>query len=163
MNPFNSIDPTVCLGRDTKVWHYSVILRHTRIGDNCNIGSHVEIGAYCTIGNLTRIGKGTFIPSRAVIGTNVFIGPNVTFCDDKYPRANNPNYHAEPPVVEDGVSVGAGAVILPGIRLGTNCLVGAGAIVTEDVEPSEVVYGNPARSHLSSFSAQDDVLEQSPN
>lgn len=163
MNPFNAIDQTVILGDGTKVWHYSVILRHTRIGKWCNVGSHVEIGAYCTIGDRTRIGKGTFIPSRAVIGNDVFIGPNVTFCDDKYPRANNANYKAEPPIIEDGASVGAGAVILPGIRLGARCLVGAGAIVTDNVEDGEVVYGNPARSHDSEFQAQNEFLEPSPS
>lgn len=159
MNPFNFIDPTVVVGDRTKVWHYSVILRETHIGKDCNVGSHVEIGAGCVIGDRTRIGKGTFLPSRSRVGADVFIGPNVTFCDDKYPRANNPTYRAEPPTIEDGASVGAGAVILPGVCLGAGCLVGAGAIVTEDVPPGTVVYGNPARSHESFFDAQDDVLE----
>jgi acetyltransferase-like isoleucine patch superfamily enzyme len=92
-----------------------------------------------------RINHGSFLPNRSTVGNDVFIGPNVTFTDDKYPRSGNKHYKAEPPIVEDNVSVGAGAIILPGIRLGKGCMIGAGAVVTEDVEPGMTVVGMPAR------------------
>jgi acetyltransferase-like isoleucine patch superfamily enzyme len=92
-----------------------------------------------------RIQHGAFLPNRARIGDRVFIGPNATFTDDRYPEVNNPRYKAEPPIVEDDVAIGAGAVILPGVRIGRGALIGAGAVVTKDVPPSAVVVGNPAR------------------
>jgi acetyltransferase-like isoleucine patch superfamily enzyme len=75
----------------------------------------------------------------------VFVGPSVICTDDKYPRVNNPNYQAAPPVIEDDVNIGAGAVILPGIRLGAGCTIGAGAVVTKDVPAGETWVGVPAR------------------
>jgi maltose O-acetyltransferase len=67
------------------------------------------------------------------------------FADDRYPRVNNPRYHAEPPTIEDDVAVGMGVVVLPGVTLGRGCVIGAGAVVTFDVPPYMTVVGNPAR------------------
>lgn len=145
MLPTSYIDGSAHVHYSVKVWHFAVILRGAEIGKNSSIGSHCEIGRGTKIGEATRISKGVFLPSNSVIGNNVFIGPNVTFTDDKYPRAGNTSYDARPPIVEDGASIGAGAVILPGVRIGANSLVGAGAIVTKDVPRGEHVRGTPAR------------------
>lgn len=74
-------------------------------------------------------------------------------CDDKFPRVNNAAYHAQPPVIEDDASIGAGAVLLPGVRIGRGALVGAGAVVTHDVPAGAVVYGCPARAEQATRSA----------
>jgi acetyltransferase-like isoleucine patch superfamily enzyme len=143
---FSFIDKTATIGEGTKIWHFSILLAEVVVGRNCNIGSRVEIGHGSVIGDNTRISSGVFLPSNSQIGKNVFIAPNVTFTDDRYPRANNPSYYAQPPILEDGCSVGAGSVVLPGVRIGAGALVGAGSIVTRDVPPKGHVRGEPARA-----------------
>ena len=99
-----------------------------------------------------------FLPSDSQIGCNVFIGPGVTFTDDRPPvvsLAAPSQYHAEPPIVEDFASIGAGAVILPGVRIGARARIGAGAVVTKDVPAETHVRGEPARMRaLSTQSAR---------
>ena len=99
----------------------------------------------CWIGENCRIASGVFLPPNSIIEDGVFIGPNTTFTDDKFPKAGNANYLAQPPVVRAGASIGAGAVILPGITIGEGALVGAGAVVSHDVPAASVVQGVPAR------------------
>lgn len=142
----NFIDPTAVIGAETSVWHFSVVLAGVTIGHHCNIGSRVEIGRGSTIGNYVRISSGVFLPSNSVIEDEVFIAPNVTFTDDRHPRAGNTQtYKAEPPYLERGCSVGAGSVILPGVRIGAGAMVGAGSVVTRDVPAHAHVRGEPAR------------------
>lgn len=160
MNHCNFVDPSARFGKDTDVWHFAVVLANVLVGKNCSIGSHVEIGRGTTIGDNVRIGKGVFLPSSSIIGDNVFIGPGTIFCDDKYPKVNNHRYHAQPPIVEHDASIGAGCVILPGIRIGSHSLIGAGSVVVEDVPPHSTVYGDSARLISQ---AQDLDLEPTPS
>lgn len=139
------IDPSAVMGPGTQVWHFAVVLADVQIGAACSIGSLAEIGRGTRIGDATRIGHGVFLPSHSQIGSRVFIGPNVTFTDDRYPRANHADYRAEPPIIEDDAAIGAGAVILPGVRIGRGARVGAGAIVTHHVPAEAIVVGMPAR------------------
>lgn len=141
----NFIDNRAEIGVDTKVWWFAVVLADVKIGNNCSIGSHCEIGRGSVIGDGSRLGNGVFLPPNSVIGERVFIGPGVVFTDDRYPIVNNPNYFAQPPLVEDDVSIGAGAVILPGVRIGKGTMIGAGAVVTRDVPPKSLLRGEPAR------------------
>lgn len=127
------------------VWQFSTILPGARLGVNVSVGSNTEIGRHVLIGDGCRIGRGVFIPNRTVIGQRVFIGPNAVLTDDRHPVVANPHYKAEPPEIGDDVSIGAGAVLLPGVRLGQGCCIGAGAVVTRDVMPYATVVGNPAR------------------
>jgi len=139
----NFVDPSAELGDDTVVWHFAVVLANVRIGARCSIGARSEIGRGCVIGEDTRIGSGVFLPPDSVVGRNVFIGPNTTFTDDRFPRAGQP-YNAEPPTIEDGASIGAGCVILPGVRIGSGAMVGAGSVVAKDVHPNSKVRGERA-------------------
>jgi len=136
---------TAYIGERTIIWYFSQVGDGAIIGDDCVIGSNCFIGFKSRLGNRVHVNHGSFLPNRSVVGDDVFIGPNVTFCDDKYPRSGNKGYKAEPPIVENGASVGAGAIILPGVTLGWGCMIGAGAVVTEDVAPGMVVVGMPAR------------------
>jgi UDP-2-acetamido-3-amino-2,3-dideoxy-glucuronate N-acetyltransferase len=145
MSVINSIHPTAVIGEGTRVWNFSVVLANVEIGKNCNIGSCCEIGHGTTIGDGTRIGFNTFLPPNSRIGHSVFIGPGVVACDDRNPVVSNPGYRAEPPIIEDDASIGAGAVLLPGVRIGKGARIGAGAIVTKDVEAFSMVRGEPAR------------------
>lgn len=160
MKPSNFIDPSAVLAPGVIVWHYAVILSGVRIGENSSIGSHAEIGRDSSIGANVRIGKGVFLPARSIVSSEVFIGPGTVFCDDKYPRVNNRHYRALPPIIETGASIGAGCVILPGIRIGAHSLVGAGSVVVEDVPPHSTVYGDAARLISQ---AQDLSLEPTPS
>ena len=94
------------------------------------------------IGHDVRIHSRCFLPRHTVIGAGAWIGPNVIFCNDKYPNTNGERVGV---IVEPGAVIGAGAVILPGVTIGQGAFVGAGAVVTRDVAPGVTVVGNPAR------------------
>ncbi len=138
------IHPTAVIGECVNIWHFSVVLADVTIGHNVSIGTGCEIGRGTTIGDFTRIGHGVFLPPNSKIGSNVFIGPSVTMTDDRRPVVNNHNYHAEPPVIQDDVSIGAGCVILPGVTIFKGARIGAGSVVTRDVPPNSLVYGEKA-------------------
>jgi UDP-2-acetamido-3-amino-2,3-dideoxy-glucuronate N-acetyltransferase len=138
------VHPTVKFGENSFVWSFVVMLEGTVVGDNCVIGSGCYIGRNCKIGNGVRIQDKCHITDGVVMEDNVFIGPGVMMTDDKYPVVLH-EYNHQPPYFEEGCSVGAGAVILPGVRVGRKAMVGAGAVVTRDVAPYDCVIGVPAR------------------
>lgn len=148
---FNFVDKSVVLGENVQVWHYAVLLADCVIGNNVSIGSRAEVGRGTKIGDGSRIGSGVFLPSNSIVGKQVFIGPNTTMCDDRHPFAGNVSYVAEPPILEDFCSVGAGCVLLPGVRIGKKAMVGAGAVVTKDVPAGSVVYGKAAEVRQYTF------------
>lgn len=131
------------IGEGTVI-HDQVNLYKCKIGKNCKIDSFVYIEESVAIGDECKIRPFTFIPTGVKIGNRVFISPNVTFTNDKYPKAKG-EWELKGTMIEDEVSIGAGAVILPGVRIGMNALIGAGAVVTKDVSPNAVVVGNPAK------------------
>lgn len=115
-----------------------------QIAKSVTIGAFVDIGDDVVIGKMCKIQCFVSIPPGIRIGDNVFIGPKVTFTNDKQPKANG-EWETLQTIVEDDVSIGAAAVILPGLTLGKGCMIGAGAVVTKSVEPGATVVGNPAR------------------
>jgi len=133
------------VGADTRIWQFVVILPNARIGRDCNICSHCFIENDVIIGDRVTIKNGVFLYDGLRIGNDVFIGPNVTFTNDKYPKSGNTAFCCLKTCIEDGASIGGGAVILPGIRIGRGSIVGAGAVVTKDVPDGVTVVGNPAR------------------
>lgn len=133
------------IGKNTQIWQFCVILPEAIIGENCNICSHVFIENKVKIGNNVTIKCGVQIWDGIVIEDDVFIGPNVTFCNDKYPKSRNSNWQLEGVLVKKGASIGANATILPGIIIGENAIVGAGSVVTKNIEANTIVVGNPAR------------------
>lgn len=128
------------IGKDTKIYDH-VNLYKCIIGENCKIDSYVYIEENVRIGDNTKVRPFTFIPTGVTIGKNVFIGPNVTFTNDKYPKVGE-KWEQCNTTVEDFVSIGAGAVILPGITLGHHSLIGAGSVVTKTVPPHSTVILN---------------------
>lgn len=133
------------IGEGTRIWQFCVVLPGAKIGRDCNICAHCFIEDDVVVGDNVTIKCGVQLWDGLRVGSNVFIGPNVTFCNDKHPQSGNRDFCLLPTAVEDGVSIGANATILPGVRLGRGCVVGAGAVVTKDVPPGVTVAGCPAR------------------
>lgn len=121
------------IGQGTNVWQFCVVLPGAIIGDNCNICSHCFIENDVKIGNNVTIKCNVQIWDGMVIEDNVFIGANATFCNDRYPKSHNKDWKLEPVIIKRGASIGANATILPGVTIGENAIIGAGAIVTKDV------------------------------
>lgn len=147
-----SISEDVKLGENVKLAKF-INLYGCTIGDNTKIGTFVEVQKNATIGKNCKISSHTFICEGVVIEDNVFIGHSVTFINDTYPRATNPDgglqteadWKVEPTHVKRGASIGSGATILSHVTIGENAIVGAGSVVTKDVPPNAVVAGNPAK------------------
>ncbi len=144
VHPLSDVQ-TSSIGEGTRIWQFAVVLGQAQIGRNCNICAHTFIENDVVVGDNVTIKCGVQLWDGLRVGHNVFIGPNVTFCNDKYPRSGCHDYYHFQTLVEDDVSIGANATILPGVRLGKGCVVGAGAVVTKDVPPAVVVVGNPAK------------------
>ncbi len=130
------------IGIDTNIWQFCVVLPEAIIGNNCNICSHCFIENKVKIGNNVTIKCGVQIWDGITIEDDVFIGPNVTFCNDRYPKSKNKNYKMEQIVVRKGASIGANSTILPGVEIGENAIIGAGTIITKDVKPGEKIRSN---------------------
>lgn len=149
--PFQRIARDVKLGRNVRI-HAFVNLYGCEIGDDVKIGTFVEIQKGARIGNRCKISSHTFICEGVTLEDGVFIGHNVTFTNDRYPRATaggqlqtEADWQCIPTVVKRGASIGSGATLLCGITIGENAMVGAGSVVTRDVPADTVVAGNPAR------------------
>ena len=133
------------IGNGTRVWAFAHVLKGAVIGKDCNIGDHCFVEGGVTIGDEVVVKNGVSIWEGVTIEDRVFIGPNVSFTNDRVPRAKVFHDEYEKTLVREGVSIGANATILCGIILGRWCVVGAGSVVTKDVPNFGLVYGNPAR------------------
>lgn len=136
---------TDLVGADTRIWQFCVVLRGARIGARCNLCACVFVESDVEIGDDVTIKNGVQLWDGLRVGHRVFIGPNVTFTNDRYPRAGRRPASFATTRVEDGATIGANATILPGVTIGRGAFVAAGSVVTRDVPPGAVVAGNPAR------------------
>lgn len=129
------------IGEGTKIWQYCVVLPRAVIGSNCNICSHVFIENDVKVGNNVTVKCGVQLWDGIELEDDVFVGPNVTFCNDKYPKSGNKDFKLEKVIVKKGASIGANVTILPGIKIGENALIAAGAVVTKDIKDGERFIG----------------------
>ncbi len=136
---------TKAIGRGTRIWQFVVVLAGAKIGEDCNICSHCYIENDVVLGDRVTVKCGVQLWDGLRVGDDAFIGPNATFTNDKHPRSRNSDFVQLVTVIEKGASIGAGAVVLPGIRIGVGAVVAAGAVVTRDVPAHVCVAGNPAR------------------
>ena len=131
--------------QSTNVWQYCVVLPGAQIGENVNICSHCFIENDVKIGNNVTIKCGVQVWDGIELEDNVMIGSNVTFTNDLFPRAKNPDWKLLRTKVCKGATVGAGSVILPGITIGERAFIAAGSVVTKDVPAGELWMGSPAK------------------
>jgi len=133
------------IGNDTIVWQFCVILEKAVIGNNCNINCNVFIENDVIIGNNVTIKSGVQIWDGLRIADNVFIGPNVTFTNDIIPRSKIYPKILKQTIIGEWVSIGANSTIIAGNYIGKYALIGAGSVITKDVPPYTIWYGNPAK------------------
>jgi UDP-2-acetamido-3-amino-2,3-dideoxy-glucuronate N-acetyltransferase len=141
------------VGEGTKVWHQAQIREEATVGANCIIGKGVYIDFDVVVGDKVKIQNGASIYHGVTLEEGVFVGPGACLTNDKYPRSITPagelkrdeDWEADPVTVKYGASVGARAVILPGVVVGRFAMIGAGSVVTKDVPDHGLVQGNPAR------------------
>jgi UDP-2-acetamido-3-amino-2,3-dideoxy-glucuronate N-acetyltransferase len=142
----------VRLGKNVQIYDFTN-LYGCEIGDDVKIGAFVEIQKAAKIGNRCKISSHTFICEGVTLEDEVFVGHHVVFTNDLYPRATtesgtlqtDADWECVPTLVKRGASIGSGAVLLCGITVGENAIIGAGSIVTRDVPSGTIVAGNPAR------------------
>jgi acetyltransferase-like isoleucine patch superfamily enzyme len=135
----------VTAGDHLQTGHSTLIREFTRIGDDVSIGSHTIVEHHVEIGHRVRVHSGAFIPEYTVLEDDCWIGPRVTFTNAPHPRCVNLPDCLRGITVRRGAKIGANVTILPGVIIGEDALVGAGAVVTKNVAPRAVVAGSPAR------------------
>lgn len=140
------VDGGCDIGRGTKIWHFSHLIKGTKIGEDCVIGQNVMIGPDVVVGNKCKIQNNVSLYKGVTLEDGVFCGPSCVFTNVHNPRAEiERKDEYRPTLVERGVTIGANATIVCGNKLGAYSLIGAGAVITKDVKPHAVMVGNPAK------------------
>jgi len=155
IHPTADVSPLAVIGPGTRIWHQVQVRERACIGENCIVGKGVYIDFDVSIGSNVKIQNGVYVYHGVTIEDGVFLGPGVILTNDKFPRAINPDgslkadadWEVSPILIRRGASIGASAVVLPGVTVGEFAMVGSGAVVTRDVPAHGLIYGNPACLH----------------
>lgn len=133
------------IGDNTNIWQFCVVFPNAVIGANCNICANVLIENDVIIGNNVTVKSGVQLWDGVTVEDNVFIGPNVTFTNDLVPRSKVYPEKFAKTLIKKGASIGANSTIIAGNTIGEYALIGAGSVITKDVPPYTIWYGNPAQ------------------
>ena len=142
------LDEGVSIGKDTKIWHFSHIQSHAKIGDNCTLGQNVNIASKVIIGNNVKIQNNVSVYEGVELQDYVFCGPSMVFTNIVYPRAEFPQGSTKfykKTLVKKSASIGANSTILCGLEIGSYALIGAGSVVLDSVPDYALVVGNPGK------------------
>ncbi|MGH2580160.1 MAG: acyltransferase [Actinomycetota bacterium] len=145
IHPTAAVEDGAEVGAGTRVWHFAHVRSGARIGERWVLGKSVFVDSGIVIGAGCRIQNFVSIYSGVTLEDDVFVGPSAVFTNDRYPRASGGEWDRLPTLVRMGASIGANATVLCGLTIGELAVVGAGAVVTADVEPHRLVVGNPAK------------------
>ena len=142
------VDEGAEIGDGTKIWHFCHIMGGAKIGKNCSLGQNVNVGGRAVIGDGVKIQNNVSVYDDVVVEDDVFLGPSMVFTNVINPRAFIQRKDAyKRTLLRKGCSIGANVTIVCGVTVGEYAMVGAGSVVTRDVPPYALVYGNPARVH----------------
>jgi UDP-2-acetamido-3-amino-2,3-dideoxy-glucuronate N-acetyltransferase len=135
------------VGAGTRVWGFAHVLDGAVVGRDCNICSAAFVEGGAVLGDRVTVKNGVLVFDRVSVGDDVFLGPGVVFTNDMRPRAHikRSGESRVPTIVEDGVTLGAGTIVVCGVTIGHDAFSGAGAVITADVAPHAFVVGSPAR------------------
>ncbi|MBI3913797.1 MAG: N-acetyltransferase [Chloroflexi bacterium] len=133
------------IGDDFQTGHGALVREENKIGNNVSIGSHSIVEHHVVIGNNARLHSNVFVPEFSVLEDDCWLGPNVVVTNARYPQSPGAKENLHGAIIRRGAKIGANATLLPGVTIGENALVGAGAVVVRDVPAGAVVVGNPAR------------------
>ncbi len=133
------------IGDDFQTGHGVLVREENQIGNNVSIGSHSIVEHHVRIGDNVRLHSNVFVPEFSILEDDCWLGPNVVVTNARYPRSRSVKEQLRGAHIKRGAKIGANATLLPGVTIGENALVGAGAVVTHDVPDGAVVVGNPAR------------------
>ncbi|MBY0510656.1 MAG: WxcM-like domain-containing protein [Rhodospirillaceae bacterium] len=142
-HPQALVDAGATIGDGTRIWAFAHVLPGARIGKDCNICDGVFIENNVVIGDRVTVKCGVQVWDNVHIEDDVFVGPNATFTNDRFPRSKQYPDEYLRTIVSTGASIGANATILPGLTIGRNAMIGAGAVVIHNVPPNAIVVGNP--------------------
>jgi acetyltransferase-like isoleucine patch superfamily enzyme len=153
IHPTAEVSPQATIGDGTKIWHQAHIREGAQIGSNCIIGKGVYIDFEVSVGANSKLQNGVCVYHGATVEDGVFLGPYVILTNDRLPRAINPDgtlkkgadWQVSTILIKHGASLGTGVIVLPGITIGEFAMIGAGAVISREVPPHGLAYGNPAR------------------
>ncbi len=155
IHPTADVAESAVIGERTQIWHEAQVRERATIGAECNVGKGVYIDFDVVVGDRCKLQNGALLYHGVTLESGVFVGPGVIFTNDRVPRAINPDgslkgnedWTVGLTRVREGASIGAGAVVISGVTIGRFAMVGAGSVVTHDVDDHQLVFGNPARVH----------------
>jgi UDP-2-acetamido-3-amino-2,3-dideoxy-glucuronate N-acetyltransferase len=140
------IDPGADIGQGTKIWHFSHVMKGAQIGNNVSLGQNIFVGSSAVIGNNCKIQNNVSIYDQVFLKDNVFCGPSVVFTNVYNPRSEiNRKNEYKKTIVMSGVTIGANATIVCGVKIGKYAFIGAGSLINKDVKDYALVVGNPGR------------------
>jgi UDP-2-acetamido-3-amino-2,3-dideoxy-glucuronate N-acetyltransferase len=146
IHPTAVVDPPVQIGAGSKVWHFCHLMPHAVLGEGCSLGQNVFVASQVQLGHRVKVQNNVSIYEGVICEDEVFLGPSMVFTNVRNPRSSVVRRgQYEKTYLERGVTVGANATLVCGVRLGRYCFIGAGSVVTKDVLPYALLVGNPAR------------------
>jgi len=153
IHPTADVSPRATIGDGTRIWHEAQVREGAVVGRECILGKGAYVDRDVRIGDRCKLQNGALVYHGFTLEGGVFVGPGAMLLNDKYPRAINPDGTLKSDVdwevsagsIGYGASIGGGAIVLPGVRIGAMAIVGSGAVVTRDVPERGIVAGNPAR------------------
>ncbi len=145
IHPTAIVETNVKIGENAHIWHHCHVRESAIIGEDVSLGKDVFIDKNVSIAKGSRIQNGVSIYNGVNIGQWVFVGPNVTFTNDRHPRAGSKTWSLSQTKLKDGCSIGAGSTIVSDVTIGAFSIIGAGSVLTESIPPFHLAYGLPAR------------------